>query len=188
MVIRCSNPVVYEGINTTTVWAFPPILSPSSVTSSSSFLFFFFHARRARRVSVRYNLNHIWAAANCFTLLLSGNLPRAIKNYKPRGNSFFHTPDVEHMIKECKFLRVTSGQLDLSFMHWFTSKSLRQDSLRHTVCDQSTPLFVHSILSLLFILCCTVTIQISCIIGRVKDILILPEPCPMHKTRNFNVR
>lgn len=54
-------------------------------------------------------------------------------------------------------LRVTPGQLDLSFMHRFTSKGLRQDSSRRTVCDQSARLFANSILSLLFILCSRVT-------------------------------
>lgn len=26
-----------------------------------------------------------------------------VKNYKPQGTFFFNTPDMEHMIKECKF-------------------------------------------------------------------------------------
>lgn len=76
---------------------------------------------------------------------------------------------------------VTSGQLDLSFMRWFTSKTLRQNS--SGICVQSTLLFINSILCLLSILCLTVAIQIPCIIGRVKDILILSKPCFLHKTR-----
>lgn len=85
------------------------------------------------------------------------------RNYKPRGTVSFLHLTWKTWLKSAN-LRVTPGQLDLSFMHWFTSKSLRQDSLRRAVCDQSSPLFVNSILSLLFILRFRVTIQISCII------------------------
>lgn len=95
MVIRCCNPSVYEGINTTTVLAFPPILSLSSIMSSEQLA-----------AVCLCEAKTIFTGSKLFHTLPLGNVPHAImvKNYKLRGTFFFfHTPDMEHMIKECKF-------------------------------------------------------------------------------------